>query len=184
MAKTFHYCAFCRTPKYVYSRTSLSFFTFLLLFLASALCSYGIRKQFDEYVFAMFFSLLVLAELSVKIRYRISLRCKECGFDPIVYKRSPSMASQRVKEKLAERAADPKSLLKAQLQLPKISSERKLFWEQLSQKQSGGAPLVTSFEGSKLALSQSQEVEGSDSKPEISSSHRDLEGRLLSKQIH
>ena len=135
MSKFFHYCAFCRSPKYVYSKTSLSLWTFCLVFLASSLCSFGIRKQFDEYVFGLFFLILVMVELSVKVRYRMSLRCKECGFDPLLYKKSSSLAVERVKERLAARSTDPQSLLKARLHLPTISSERKLFWEQLQSKQ-------------------------------------------------
>ena len=135
MSKTFHYCAFCRSPKYVYSKTALSFWTFCLIFLASSLSSYGLRRQFDEYVFGLFFLFLIIVELAVKVRYRISLRCKECGFDPLVYKKSSALAVDRVKECLASRASDPKNLLKARLHLPHISSERKLFWERLQNKQ-------------------------------------------------
>lgn len=134
MGKLHHYCAFCRRPKYVYERSKVGLIGFSLLFVMSGLFSYGLRKQVDEFIFYIFFSLVVLVELGMKMRYRISLLCKECGFDPLIYKRSPERAVVMVQKKLEQRLSNPENLLRKPLELPQISQKRRDFWDQLAQK--------------------------------------------------
>lgn len=135
MGRIQHYCAFCRNPKHYYAKSKIGFFGIFCIFLMSALFSYGFRRQVDEYLLYIFFGFLLLIEISVKLRFRLSLRCKECGFDPLLYKQSPQTACMNVRAFIEERNSHPENLLKRPLLLPKIPLERQEFWKQMERNQ-------------------------------------------------
>jgi hypothetical protein len=56
-------------------------------------------------LFAMFIG---IAEVFVYSRWRSSLVCKLCGFDPIVYKRNPEEAARLVRKFFEEQQQDPR----------------------------------------------------------------------------
>ena len=56
----------------------------------------------------------------VRVRWRNSVKCPHCGFDPIVYKSNPEKAAQITKAFLEKRKRDPTYLLKPQPQIKPI----------------------------------------------------------------
>lgn len=60
----------------------------------------------------------MLAEAFVKIRWRMHMTCRSCGFDPVLYVKNPQKAAGLVKEFLDRRKEDPDYLLRKPLNLP------------------------------------------------------------------
>ncbi len=90
-------------------------------------------QSFDGRVFLLFALNLTVAEAFVQIRWRLSLSCHHCGFDPVLYVQSPEKAAQKVKDyrlKLQQRAdyclrSDPlKKVDLDQADLPRLPAER------------------------------------------------------------
>lgn len=113
------FCAFCRSPKVYFKRKRLGILNVFGAFVGAMALNYLFRHQIDPIVFVIFVSNLFVIELAIKIRWRMSLICHECGFDPVIYKRNPELACQMVKEKMDERKADPIKTVFFPLQLPK-----------------------------------------------------------------
>jgi hypothetical protein len=74
----------------------------------------------------IFLVFIGIAEMFVYSRWRASLVCKLCGFDPIVYKRSPEEAAQGVRKFFEEQKQDPRFHLSRSplLELQKRITER------------------------------------------------------------
>ncbi len=66
-----------------------------------------------------FLTFLVLVEVVLRLRRRMSLVCQSCGFDPVLYRAEPSLAAAKVKRFVEQRKTDPHFLLKPALDLPK-----------------------------------------------------------------
>ncbi len=61
----------------------------------------------------------MIAEAFIKIRWRVHMVCKSCGFDPVIYVKNPQKAAQLVTEYMDRRSQDPTALLRRPLNLPK-----------------------------------------------------------------
>ena len=114
------FCAFCKSERKIYRKrrsdvTNIAWSGFGALSLMFALF-----QEFDPRVFLFFVSFLIVAEVFVQTRWRTSIVCRHCGFDPILYVKSPNLAAQKVKFRLDERKNDPASLLSRPLNLPKV----------------------------------------------------------------
>ena len=101
------FCAFCRTPRTVYRKKHVSFFDVVLAGGASALLSFIIWQEFDPRALMFFTFGLGVAEIFVVVRFRVSIPCSHCGFDPVLYKKYPERAAARVKEIIDLRREDP-----------------------------------------------------------------------------
>jgi hypothetical protein len=66
---------------------------------------------------------VMIAEVFCRLRWRMHLVCRECGFDPVIYKNNPQQAAELVKAFLQRRSEDPQFLLKKPLNLPKKAPE-------------------------------------------------------------
>lgn len=113
------FCSFCRSRHRVYKKQHVSFINVLLSSLLSGILGvawFWPEINFKFIVLIPFF--LLVAELFIHLRWRCSLICPECGFDPILYKKSPEAASLKVQAKLEKRAQDPNSYLKPPLKIP------------------------------------------------------------------
>lgn len=92
--------------------------------VASVLLSFIVWQDLDPRL-AIFFSLgLGLAELFIVLRWRLSIVCTKCGFDPIVYRKSPKLAAERVKAHYQSRLEDPLWMMAPPPSLPRIAKER------------------------------------------------------------
>ncbi|MEK7357579.1 MAG: hypothetical protein AAB250_14090 [Bdellovibrionota bacterium] len=115
-------CAFCRSERTVYRKRHVSFFDVALTLLASGLLSLIVWQDLDPRL-VMFFALgLGLAELFVVFRWRLTIACPKCGFDPVLYKTKPSLAAARVKEYYARKMLDPLSAFSPPPRLPSRSN--------------------------------------------------------------
>lgn len=79
--------------------------------LMSVLLTLGIWHRLDPRGVAIFAAFWVLGELLSFLTWRLSLNCPQCGFDPMLYKRSPAQASQKVRHFYEQRTARADFLL-------------------------------------------------------------------------
>ncbi|MGZ3781381.1 MAG: hypothetical protein ACXVCY_12090 [Pseudobdellovibrionaceae bacterium] len=85
---------------------------------------FAIWQQYDPRVMVAFVVCLAISEVFIKIRWRLSVVCRQCGFDPVLYLKDSEMAVQKVKMQLDLRKQDPKYLLAKPLNLPAIPAEK------------------------------------------------------------
>ncbi|MNS83612.1 hypothetical protein D3C72_1174050 [compost metagenome] len=123
-AKKNCYCAFCKTPRRVYRKKSISFLNAFASGAAAAVFMMLMWQQWDPRSIVVFVVCLAISEAFVKIRWRLSMVCRQCGFDPILYIKDVDAASLKVREHLDRRKQDPRYLLSKPLNLPAISAEK------------------------------------------------------------
>lgn len=92
--------------------------------VAAGVIMSALWQGFDARVIVIFIVCLSLSEVFIRIRWRLSLACAQCGFDPILYVRQPVQAADKVKKHLEKRKEDPKYLLAKPLNLPTLTSEQ------------------------------------------------------------
>lgn len=114
------YCAFCRSPRPLYAKRHVGVADVVLCAAASTLVSFVIHQDFDPRAVVFFAIALALSELFVIFRWRLSIPCPHCGFDPVLYKKAPEQAAARVKRFLDLRREDPLAGLSPALKLPAV----------------------------------------------------------------
>lgn len=82
--------------------------------------------RFDARVFVIFAFLLSMTEIVIQFRWRMSLICHSCGFDPVVYVKDPPAAARKVREKLEKRRTDPSMALARPLNLPVVRESKRM----------------------------------------------------------
>lgn len=115
------YCAFCKSERKVYRHKNMGWTDAFLALIASMAATYGIYHQFDPRGVYFFISLIILIEVSARMRWRINIICQNCGFDPVLYLRNQALAAEKVKNFLMRRKEDPAMLLKKPLNLPTVT---------------------------------------------------------------
>lgn len=118
------YCAFCRSERTVYRKKHISLFDAILAFVASLLLSFIVWQAYDPRMVVFFALGLGVAELFVLIRWRLTIACAKCGFDPVLYKKNPPAAAERVKRFMEWRRQDPAVLLNPPPKLPTIVKKK------------------------------------------------------------
>lgn len=111
------FCIFCSLPLRVFRKKHISLIELVGFGLVGAIFTYLIWNQFHIAGVVLFVCLSIATELMYRLRWRASLRCKGCGFDPVVYRKDPELAASFVKQTLDTRKNDPRYMLKPQ---PKI----------------------------------------------------------------
>jgi hypothetical protein len=114
------FCAFCRSPRPLYAKKHVAFVDVALCAVAALLLGFTIHQDFDPRAVVFFVIALVLSELFVIFRWRLSIACPHCGFDPVLYKRAPEKAAERVKRFLDLRRQDPLAALAPAPKLPTV----------------------------------------------------------------
>jgi len=76
-------------------------------FLATAV-TYAYFGQPDPRGLVLFCLFIIASEIFVYSRWRNSTVCKLCGFDPLIYKRSPAAAAAKVREFFVKNSSDPR----------------------------------------------------------------------------
>ena len=127
------YCAFCKSPRKLYNKKSISIVDFVLLAGLWAVLMYLFFQGIEPKFILVFVSFLAIAEMVIQVRRRISLVCRRCGFDPILYLKSPEKAADKVTKFLDLRKNRPEYALLQPLDLPK----RKVIKEQSANEVSG-----------------------------------------------
>ena len=118
------YCAFCKTPRRIYRKKSISFMNIIASAMAAIVMMFILWQQLDPRAIVVFVVCLAISEVFVKIRWRLAVVCRQCGFDPVMYLKKPELALEKVKEQLVRRKEDPKYLLSKPLNLPSIPIEK------------------------------------------------------------
>jgi hypothetical protein len=110
--KTEVYCSFCSLPHKVYAQKHVSPLGLGAFAVISVIVSYAGWHEFHWLACLLFITMAGWAEFVYQMRWRHSVNCKNCGFDPLVYKKNPEDAAQLVNEFMALRRGDPNYLLK------------------------------------------------------------------------
>ena len=117
-------CVFCKLKHRVYLKKEVSFFDILLLLIVTGLMAYAIWGGPDLRSLLIFMSLIFALQVFLRMRYRESVKCPHCGFDPILYRQSPSRAALKVKAFLSQRQNDPQYMLRSQPRIEPIYLSR------------------------------------------------------------
>jgi hypothetical protein len=110
---------------------------FAVSFLGAVSIMYVLFREIHPMGLIIWAVFALVSELFVSMRWRISMVCKNCGFDPILYLKEPEKAAVKVKLKLDERKARPETILANPLKLPTISKHRKEVLEKSKKTQKG-----------------------------------------------
>ena len=113
------FCAFCKTPRKVYKSKYLSVISILGLIGLSLVLSEVLWKTLDPRGLVILGIMLLVGELFSQAKWRQSMVCQNCGFDLILFKKSPEKAGVKIKEFLELRSERPEFLLKRSPQIPK-----------------------------------------------------------------
>ncbi len=91
------YCAFCKNSLKIFPYKRLAWQHVVLLLPFSLVTGYVLKGDFDLRTLILFFVFLFAAELMIQFRWRTSIQCKRCGFDPVLYLKDNAEAAKRVK---------------------------------------------------------------------------------------
>ncbi len=129
MFESFHarqgcYCAFCKSHRLIYRKRNVSAINVFATALIASAFMFLLWHKFDPRVVVIWMMCVSAAEIFIKVRWRLSVVCRQCGFDPVLYKTHPDLALKKVKNQLNIRKESPKYLLARQLNLPKINEKK------------------------------------------------------------
>ena len=110
-------CSFCKLGHRLYLKKEVSFFDAIIMLFITGLLAYAIWGGPDLRSMIIFMSLAFSFQFFLRMRYRESVKCPHCGFDPILYSQDHEQAAQKVKSFMEKRKNNPEFLLKPQ---PKI----------------------------------------------------------------
>lgn len=113
------YCAFCKVERKVYSDKHLTLVSISGLVMLGIVMTYAIFRTLDVRGLGIVGSLLIVGEIFAQTKWRTSMICRNCGFDPVVYVRNPEQAGLKIKAFLDRRAESPEHLLRPPVVLPK-----------------------------------------------------------------
>lgn len=137
------YCAFCRSPRRVTRQRHIGLMNVIASFLVSAVMMEVFWAQFDPRAVVFFAFCLAIAEMFIQFRWRFSIACKICGFDPVLYLKDPAKAVSVVTEKLEVRRNSPEKILARPLNLPTIAPSRAEELKQMTDTSKKGGTLLS-----------------------------------------
>jgi hypothetical protein len=120
----------------VYKKKNIGLSDIFASALGAGAVMFAVFQEFDPRVMLIFVAFLAIAETFVQIRWRLTIVCKHCGFDPVLYIKDSEKAVVKVKARLDQRQKDPASWLAEPLQIPKLPKEKAIL---LEQAKAGGA---------------------------------------------
>lgn len=112
------YCAFCKVERKVYVNKHLTLVSIIGLVLLGLVMTLTVFKTLDPRGLAIVGTLLIIAEIFSQTKWRTSMICRNCGFDPVVYVRNPEQAGLKIKAFLEMRKDSPDFLLRPPVVLP------------------------------------------------------------------
>lgn len=112
------YCAFCKTTRKVYSNKHLQPIEVLAITLLSVVITYALFFSLDMRGLYILGLTLFIAEVFSQLKWRSSMICRNCGFDPVVYVRNPEQAGLRIKAFIEKRSVSADYLLRDPVILP------------------------------------------------------------------
>jgi hypothetical protein len=94
------FCAFCRLERNVNTKKNVDWTNVALSLFAALVAMMGIWGGFDPRVVIVFVIFIAIAEVFVRLRWRMSLPCVHCNFDPLLYKVDRAESVRRVQKRL------------------------------------------------------------------------------------
>jgi len=125
------YCAFCRRPRKAYVKRHLAWTDVMSCVALTALSTAVIWRGVSPKAILILVSVLIVAEMIVQLRWRMSMPCPNCGFDPLLYVRNPDLAARQVRrfyEQRRERAdflLTGQALIETQKRIREAQAKRK-----------------------------------------------------------
>ncbi len=116
------YCAFCKTSRKVYAHKNLSLHEIFGLIFLGIIITYVFYKSFDPRGLMFVGLLLLTGEIFCQVKWRASMLCKNCGFDPVLYVRNPEDAGLKIKAFLEKRPYSVDHLLRPPIVLPRVKA--------------------------------------------------------------
>ncbi|MBC7741277.1 MAG: hypothetical protein H7061_03710 [Bdellovibrionaceae bacterium] len=120
------YCAFCKTPRKVYAHKHLTTIEVVSLVMLSIVVTYSIYHTMDPRGLFISATVLIVAEIFTHMKWRTSMICRSCGFDPIVYLRDPEKAGLKIRAFLDRRSESPLNIMRAPIGQPAPAQSEKL----------------------------------------------------------
>ena len=96
------FCAFCRLERKVYIKKNMNWTNVLLAFFTAVLLMFLVWREIDGRAIIFFVFFISVAEIFVRVRWRVGLTCPHCSFDPLLYKTNREKAVLKVCKKLDE----------------------------------------------------------------------------------
>lgn len=112
------FCAYCKNKRKVYTSKHLDASAVAGFVLLSVIFSYLVWQGLDASSLMILGILMVVGEMFSRLRWRQAINCIHCGFDPILYKQSPELAANKIREFIAEKSQKPEYLLRPQVKPP------------------------------------------------------------------
>lgn len=106
------FCAFCKVPRKVYQSKNLDLIQILGLVGMSFVLTMVTWQHMDPRGLFFLGVMLLGGEIFSQVKWRQSMICNNCGFDPVLYLKSPTKAGHQIKEFLEGRSEKPEFLLK------------------------------------------------------------------------
>jgi len=120
------FCLFCKSKKIVYNKKHAGFTNWILSSFCAVIASFALFQDLDLRSVVFLGVFIAIAEIFIHLRWRMSIICNECGFDPVIYMKDQQSAASIVQRKLKNRAKNPANYLKPALNMPvKIVSPMK-----------------------------------------------------------
>lgn len=105
--REYRYCAFCRSRRRVYGKKHIGLTNVLGAGLFAGVITLAYWGEIDPRGIMLFCLITGISEMMVYFRWRLAIVCKMCGFDPVLYKRSPDQAALRVRQFFQEQSHNP-----------------------------------------------------------------------------
>lgn len=122
--RTSVFCAFCKLKYSAYTQKHIGVWTLLSCAVATAILNFWLFTDFHWAMGLVLVAIVLFAESIIRIRWRTSVCCPHCQFDPVLYKKSPDQAAAKVKSFLEYRKNDPYYLLRPTPRLPVIKVKK------------------------------------------------------------
>jgi hypothetical protein len=106
------FCAFCKNRHLIYRRKHIGVAFGLLIGAMVTVVTFTLYGDFHPLALVLLLACLTAADLATQLRWRLSLRCPHCGFDPVTYLKDAQRAAEQVKSFVAEKRSEPQSWLK------------------------------------------------------------------------
>lgn len=119
------FCAFCRSERKMNMQKHVQTFEIATSAAGATILMLLFFQTFDPRVFVFFGIFLSVFEFFVQIKFRLAMPCGSCGFDPLLYMKSPTKACEQVKIHLDSRKNDPATYMSSRpkLDLPVITKK-------------------------------------------------------------
>ncbi len=118
------YCAFCKSQRRIYRKRNINFLNVIASAMAAVVVMFVLWQGLDPRAIIAFVVCLAISEVFIKIRWRLSVVCRVCGFDPVLYIKDAPAAAEKVRVRLDDRKQDVNYLLARPLNLPTITPKK------------------------------------------------------------